>query len=414
MSGNDYNPSVESKFNFNSNELQEAYRISQNTIWQNAKHHLEKIGFKTTIPSIRGGKGCYIQYPKSQGYLRKTDLIKLHPYLSDKLKNIDVSELDLKTFISLTDLDKIYLISYEYKSRNFTEKYNSKGISKNLILNQIYSFYLEEEYSTANYSNSIKSKLYYCENDGIFILKEKKEYYLDFTKPLINQFSEHDLRIKDIYILELDYQWGDYQEVLNVNRDKEYFFLIRKNTFLHQRLIAINYENINYDDFVLIKVHIDETNEHLFSDYISNIRPNLELLRGIKVSRSAFMFKYGPVYTVHDSCIVTIDNKSYKTKGILDLSELKPGLHALKISGSGRKTIEIVNVPLTNKINHLSTGLNLKTYSIGGTDIIGQNLNFVNSSITPRDFIQTNLSRNQYRFPRRIKSNNLVLDNFRK
>lgn len=410
LSGDEYNSLLASSYGFYSHDLQQAYLYSQDDIWLIAKNHLESVGFKTIIPRKTSGPWRFVRYPKSQGYLRFKDLRKLHPHLNKSMEGLDLDNITLNLFVNRTSLDRPYSISSEFKSNNFIEKIDSPF--KKAIYNQVLNYFLETEFTESN--SQTKPCLYYCQTDGLFVMSDSKKYNLKLQDPLVNQFIKIDLNPKKLFILELDEQWGDYKEVSNIFADREYYLLLQKNTFLHKRLSGINFKYLNLNDYVIFKLRINESNSHFFEEYISTVKPKLEIIKGIKVSRTAFMLGYGPVFKLDRPSIITINGSTSKIEKILDLSKLGLGKHILKIVGGGRRTIEIINTPTIKHILELKTGIDIKSYSIGGNDIIGQNINLYNRKITPRNFINANMKNKRMKLLKSKAGNNLVLNNLKR
>ena len=410
LTGDEYNSALASNYGFYSHDLQQAYLYSQDDIWLSAKNHLEALGFMTIIPNKTSGPWRFVRYPKSQGYLRFKDLKKLHPHLERSMKDLDVEDVNLKQFVNQTALDRPTAISYEFKSNNFVEKIYSPF--REAVYNQVYNYFLESEFIDSN--TQVKPKLYYSRNDGLFVISDNTKSDFNSDQPLENQFLEHNLKPKKIFILELDEQWGDYKEVSKIYIDRKYHLLIQKNTFLHQRLLGINYNFIDLKDYIIISLEIDESNLHLFEDYITSEKPKLELVKGIKVSRTAFMKGYGPVFKLDKPVVITIEGKTNTVTEVLDLSKLKSGIHILKICGSGRRTVEIVDTESLKDIIELQTGIDIKSYSAGGTDLIGQHINLKNTRITPRDFIDLNLLDRRNKLSLKDTTNNVVLLNLKR
>jgi len=190
--------------------------------------------------------------------------------------------------------------------------------------------------------------------------------------------------------------------------------LVEKNTFLYRKLFNINYQFLDLQDYVIFKLVVDDLNAHIFNEYITTEKPRLKLIKGIKVSRTAYLHDFGPVFEIAEPVLITIGDKTAKINRELNLTNLDPGLHILKIAGGGRKKIEIVKAPALDKIIALETGIDIQCFSIGGTDIIGQNINFKNSTATPRDFMKSNLYETKTRSSKEIASNNLVLTNLKR
>jgi len=410
LTGDEYNTTLATNYGFNNHDLQQAYLYSQDAIWLSAKNHLESLGFMTIIPNKTSGPWRFVRYPKSQGYLRLKDLKKLYPHLERSMKELDVEDVNLKQFVNQTALNRPNAISYEFKSNNFVEKIYSPF--REAVYNQVYNYFLESEFIDSN--SQVKPKLYYRGNDGLFVISENTKSDFNSNQPLENQLIEHNLKPKKIFILELDEKWGDYKEVSKIYIDRKYHLLIRKNTFLHQRLLGINYNFLDLKDYIILSLEIDESNLHLFEDYISNEKPKLELVKGIKVSRTAFMKGYGPVFKLDKPIIITIEGKRNTVSKVLDLSKLKSGIHILKLCGGGRRTIEIVDIDSLKDIVELQKGIDIKRYTAGGTDLIGQNFNLKNTRITPRVFIEKNLLHRRNKLSLKDTTNNVVLLNLKR
>ena len=410
IDGDEYNSTLCANYGFYSHDLQQAYLNSQDNIWLSAKNHLEALGFKTIIPDKTSGPWRFVRYPKSQGFLRFKDLKKLHPHLERSMQKLDKDDVNLKTFVSQTALDRPNAISYEFKSNNFLEKIYSPF--REAIYNQVYNYFLESGFIDSNFQE--KPKLYYGTNEGLFVIHDDTKSDFNIGQPLANQFIKHNLKPRKIFILELDTQWGDYKAVSKIHIDKEYKLLIQKNTLLHQRLLGINYNCLDMNDYIMISLNIDESNLNLFEDYISNEKPKLELIKGIKVSRTAFMKGYGPVFKLDKPTMITIEGETRLTTNILDLSNLKSGIHILKIGGGGRRIVEIIDTHSLRNIVEVQTGIDLKNYSSGGIDIIGQHMKIKNTKISPRSFMDSVLVHRRSKLSLKNTTNNVVLLNLKR
>ena len=413
MSGIEYNSLLANFLNLRYSDLKKAYEYSQDKIWRTAKQYIDKLGYKSTIPKSSEGPYRYVNYPKSQVYLRTVDLEKLYPFINDKLSHLITDEVCLDDFILEAKLDKAHShsIPFKYRSSNFNQKYFSTTVNKVIIYNQIYNFF-NEHYSFKNKDKSVfQPKLYFEEKGKLFLDNKKDTIDLDTSKPLKDQLNKYLNKVSDIYFLEFDYQYGDYEQVSKPQLDTQYYLLINMDLFLFQRLKGENVVFNEFVDFASAKIYINNENKHLFEKYISKNKTKIRLIGGIKVSRTSYLHNYGPKFKISEPLVISINGEAINIQnGIIDLSDLPPGHHLLKIGGQGKRVVNIIEAPHLENTITLQTGININSFEIGGIEIIGQNIEIAKSYPTTRDFIKSNLDHTNQKNKTEL-FNNLVMLN---
>jgi hypothetical protein len=407
----------------NQNNIQLKYKKYQDKIWMMAKSYIEEhLNYKTSIPDPKIGKGRFIQYPLSQVYLNKNDLLKFsglfHHYELKPNQAIRFDDLNIILNINndFNDVDK------KFRTSHFDKIINRKIFQLLIAQQQIHNEFLNWNGEWVNDSNKEKSpsKKLYCEHYGettfeFYYYNQQKQYDVE-KKNFKNELLENNIISKYTDYIVLRIPEGIhyvFEDVRKVKIDEDVIIItLNDDSPIINDLANINILPLDIGltgcELYKFNMNSDIAESSLGKKIISSCRNKLlELISGYRLLNNKFLKNHGPKYLIKEDLRIKINqtSKDLKCGEILDLSHKNIGEHTISIAKAHNFTIQICENYINNTVEKSGKGWDIGEYKPlqDNFDICGLYTEDLNVNNSTKFFLDIVIKR------KKIKTENQIL-----
>lgn len=342
--------------------LQSILREIQEDIWIDTYNKLQKKNIKFIIPPKKEYAYRYVQYPMSQVILTTSEMYRILRKLNIKINDSNNKNLTIEDFKKIVNANEEIMNNIYDKASNRIKSNNFIKEQKEIITQQLYSYYITVNFTQKIYHNICIKKEININNLYTLKIKDNKYfitlYQNTYTKILDNQsinnleFSMTDDGIR--YLLWYKVPHEENWTYTNVIYKKfcEYCIMC-KNTTINLTWLMNNFSikplMIGIYLFIFFNANNIDKLIKLNSNYIDKFFTYPIYYSGNRISRNTYEYKNGPILNINDKSLILINGQKITDKFFLKNCEV--GEYKIHVFVDNHYIKTIIYIKNKNNIN---------------------------------------------------------------
>lgn len=320
------------EYKIDTTRLQYILREVQEEIWIDTYNKLQKKNIKFIIPPKREYAYRYVQYPLSQVILTTSEMYRILKKLNIKITDSNNKNLTIVDFKKIVNANKEIMNNIYEKASNRIKSNNFIKEQKEIITQQLYSYYI-----TVNFTQKIYNKIYIKKEINInnsyslkitdnkyFVTQYKNTYSKLLDSKEINnlEYSMTDNGIRYLLWYKVPYEenWT-YTNVIY----KKYceYCIMCENTTINLTWLMNNFKikPLISGKYLFIFFNANNIDKliKLNSNYTDKFFTYPIYYSGQRISRNMYEYKNGPILNINENSLILINGKKLLINFFLEI-----------------------------------------------------------------------------------------------